>query len=208
MNDLNNVGYELDWNSEIEKDGADFIVLPAGEYNFTVKAFERGRHTPKEGGKLPACNKAILTIEIDGGEHGNATINHNLFLHSTTEGLLSAFFASIGQKQHGQRVAMNWNNVPMSRGRVKVKIRSYKKDGEDRQINEIEKFLDYNPQMMGAATPATAQPTQQPYQPNPNTQAQQPYQAPQQQYAQQPQQNMQQSPMHQQNLGGFEPGRF
>lgn len=38
-----NQGFELDWGSEIENDSPDFIVLPEGEYDFTVKSFERGR---------------------------------------------------------------------------------------------------------------------------------------------------------------------
>ena len=34
---------ELGWDDEIEKDGGSFILLPAGDYNFTVAKFERGR---------------------------------------------------------------------------------------------------------------------------------------------------------------------
>lgn len=37
----NNVG--MDWNDTIESDGQEFIILPEGDYNFVVAAFERGR---------------------------------------------------------------------------------------------------------------------------------------------------------------------
>lgn len=37
----NNVG--MDWTDTIESDGQEFILLPEGDYNFVVSAFERGR---------------------------------------------------------------------------------------------------------------------------------------------------------------------
>ena len=30
MSDINNQGFELDWDSEIEKDGQEYITLPEG----------------------------------------------------------------------------------------------------------------------------------------------------------------------------------
>ena len=129
---------ELQWDDTITKDASDFILLPEGDYNFTVESFERGRHTGSD--KLPACNKAILTLRIDTPE-GTARIMHNLFLHSKTEGILSAFFTCIGQKKKGEPLKMNRGQVPGSSGRCKVEIHSYKnKDGEDRQNNNIKRF--------------------------------------------------------------------
>ena len=90
---------ELGWDDEIEKDSGEFILLPEGDYDFTVESFERSRHGGSE--KLPACNKAILRLRID-TEEGSALINHNLFLHTKTEGMISAFFTSIGQKKKGE----------------------------------------------------------------------------------------------------------
>ena len=207
MAEANNLGYELEWDSEIEKDGADFITLPAGEYNFVVSKFERSRYTPKEGAKLPPCNMAVVYLEFNGGDLGTCTVKHNLYLHSTTEGLLCAFFNGIGQRQHGERIKMNWNAVPMSRGRAKLKVRKYTKDGEERTINEVEKFFDYDPAFMGAPVP-TYQPPQQPYTPQPQQapyQSQQPYPQAQPQYPQQP---MAGYPQYQAPPAGYEPGRF
>ena len=129
---------ELQWDDTITKDASDFILLPEGDYNFTIESFERGRHGGSE--KLPPCNKAILTLRIEAQE-GTARITHNLFLHSKTEGMLSAFFTSIGQKKKGEPLKMNWGQVPGSSGRCKVGIHEYKnKDGEDRTSNDIKKF--------------------------------------------------------------------
>ena len=132
----------LDWDDEIEKDGDGFTVLPVGEYPFTVVDFERERFTPKDGGKLPACNMAIVHIKLDGGDLGTATIKDRLYLHSMTEGLLCAFFTGIGQRSHGEKVAMNWDRVNGSTGRAKVGIRKYTKDGKAMEINEINQYLD------------------------------------------------------------------
>lgn len=133
-----NTGRELDWEDSIEKE-SDFILLPAGDYDFTVTGFERGRH----GGsaKLPPCNKAVITLEITDAEGGRVTLTHNLFLHTITEGMLSAFFGSIGQKKKGEALSMNWSAVPGSTGRCKIAVRDWKNDdGEDRHSNDIKKF--------------------------------------------------------------------
>ena len=148
MNDYNYNGYtngpdneEMGWDDTISEEQT-FVLLPEGEYNFTVKDFRRDRYQPRKGGKLPACNKAVLTIEIDGGENGRTTLEHNLFLHKKTEGLLSAFFLSIGQKKHGEPLRMNWAAVPGSRGRCRVRVREYEYQGEKRARNEISRFIE------------------------------------------------------------------
>lgn len=136
---------EFDWDDEIEKDAGEFVLLPAGEYDFKVISFERGRHSGSE--KLPPCNKAIVKIQID-SNIGSAYIEHQLFLHTKTEGLLSAFFSSIGLKQKGEKLRMNWNLVPGSTGRCKVIVNDWTdRDGNKRQSNRIDRFIpkDYKP---------------------------------------------------------------
>lgn len=134
----NRIDRELDWDDFIEYDGPEFILLPEGDYDFTVKDFERGRFNGSS--KLPPCNKAILTLEIEVPE-GRTTITHNLFLHTKTEGLICSFFNSIGQRQKGEKLQMNWSKVVGSTGKCKVGIHSFtKKDGEEGKSNDILKF--------------------------------------------------------------------
>lgn len=132
---------ELSWNDEInDLEGKGFTVLPAGVYPFEVRGFERARF--KGSAKLPACNQAKLTLVV-GDPSNQATINHNLFLHEKTMGFLCEFFRSIGQRKHGQACTMDWGKVPGSTGRCKVGIRTFTGDDkEERQMNEIKKFLD------------------------------------------------------------------
>ena len=63
MSDYENKGYELDWDSEIENEGSDFIVAEPGDYDFVVTNFERGRF--QGSAKMPPCNQAKLTIRLE-----------------------------------------------------------------------------------------------------------------------------------------------
>ena len=139
---MDDIGKELGWDDEIEKESPDFVTVPEGDYDFRIIGFERSRYTPGPGAKLPPCNMAVLNVEIV-NSLGICNIQHRLYLHTRMEGRLSEFFASIGQKKKGERVRMNWNMVPGATGRCRVTIRNYKnKDGEDRQTNQISKFYE------------------------------------------------------------------
>lgn len=143
---------ELGWDDVIENDGPDFVLLPEGDYDFEVTKFERGRHNGSE--KLPPCNKAIITLKIEGKE-GIAVVTHNLFLHSKCEGMLCAFFTAIGQRKHGEALKMNWNNVMGAKGRLKLGIRKWKgNDGTEYTSNDVKKF--YEPKADATPAPASA----------------------------------------------------
>ena len=132
----------MDWNDSIETDGQDFILLPEGDYNFTVTNFERGRFPG--GPKVPACNKASITVQVDIKE-GIATVKFDLLLYRSLEWRISAFFRCIGQKKHGEKLTMDWNKVIGSNGRAHFKQRSYTNNqGEEKFTNDIDRFIDYN----------------------------------------------------------------
>jgi hypothetical protein len=130
---------ELGWDDEIEKDGGEFIILPAGEYGFTVTKFERGRFAGST--KMPACNQAKLELTVH-SEQGDVVVFHNMLLHTKTEGFLSNFFAGIGQKKKGEKLRMNWNTVVGSSGRCKLAIHEWTgNDGQKKQNNEVKTFI-------------------------------------------------------------------
>lgn len=182
---------ELGWDDEIEKDGGDFIVLPAGDYNFTVSKFERGRFAGSA--KMPACNQAKLELTVHSPEHGDVVIFHTLLLHTKTEGFLSNFFSGIGQKKKGEKLRMNWNTVIGSKGKLKLKINKFiGRDGTEKENNEVQTFHPYDE----AFPQGQAQGYQQPMQQQPNMQYQSPFPTTTQQQPSQPQQ------------GGFVPGKF
>ncbi len=132
----------MDWDDAIENDGQEFIILHEGDYNFTVVDFERGRFPGSA--KIPACNKATLTLQVNTAD-GTATIKTDLILYRSLEWRISSFFRCIGQKKHGERLVMNWNAVVGSRGRAHFKPRNYTdRDGNERQANDVDKFYDWD----------------------------------------------------------------
>ena len=141
----------MDWNDTIEDDGQEFVVLPEGDYTFTVTNFERGRYPGSA--KIPACNKATISINID-NDKGVANARFDLILYRTLEWKIASFFRCIGQKKHGERLVMDWNKVGGSHGRARFKPRSYTdRDGNQRQANELDRFYDWDDRFF---TPAGA----------------------------------------------------
>lgn len=140
MNSNQNAG--MDWNDAIENDGQEFIILPEGDYNFTVIGFERGRFPGSA--KMSACNKASLTLQVQ-TDDGTAIVHTDLILNRLLEWKISAFFRCIGQQKHGDRLVMDWNRVTGSRGRAHFKPRTYTvRDGNERQANDMDRFIDYD----------------------------------------------------------------
>ena len=131
----------MDWDDVIQDDGQEFVVVPEGDYTFTVTGFERGRFPGSA--KIPACNKATISINID-NEKGVANARFDLILYRTLEWKIASFFRCIGQKKHGEKVVMNWNGIIGARGRAHIKPRTYQKGNEDRQVNDVERFYDYD----------------------------------------------------------------
>ncbi len=138
----NDIG--LDWDDVIENDGREFILLPAGDYNFTITDFERSR--TKDSDKMKACNKAVLTLRVD-TDKGTAFVHTQIVLNRMFEYKISSFFRCINRKRQGERVSMDWNNLVGERGRARFKIKNFKdkKTGEDRQANDVDRYIDYDP---------------------------------------------------------------
>ncbi len=188
---MSSAGYELGWDSEIENEGTPFVVAEPGDYNFTVIGMERARFAGSD--KMPPCNQAKLTLQLEMHDGSACNVKHNLFLHSKTEWKLCEFFTAIGQRQKGQRIAPNWNNLIGAKGRCQISKRAYRgNDGSEKWTNDVVKF--YEPEHLSGLPftgPAqTASTYQQPMQ-----QA-----APYQAY---PQQNN-----AQQSFGGYTAGKF
>ena len=132
----------MDWGDVLESDGQEYILLPEGDYNFTITNFERGRFPGSA--KIPACNKATVTLQVDTPD-GKAKTKLDLILYRSLEWRISAFFRCIGQKKQGERLTMDWGKVLGSRGRAHFKPRTYTgRDGQEHQANDVASFYDYD----------------------------------------------------------------
>lgn len=132
---------ELGYEGTIEDEGSGFVLLPEGDYDFTVSKITRGRHQGSE--KMPACN--CVTVELTvWGQEDRTTVTERLFLVKKFEWKLSQFFLSIGLKKHGEPLNMRWNIEGM-RGKCRVYVDKFqKKDGGEGQSNKIKKFYAYD----------------------------------------------------------------
>lgn len=202
---------ELGWDDTIVQD-SEFVLLEPGEYWFTVEKFERARHTPNPNSRsqnpLPACNKAILTLKIDTRTGETKTVKHNLFLHSRTEGMVSAFFGAIGQKRHGEQLQMNWQTVVGSVGVTSIKKEMGSNGNEYNSTGYMIYSEDVDPTKQLNDRPGSTQSAYQ--QPQANYQTQ-PAANPNQPVAnsnQQPAQNFTQQPPTNQPQQGYQPGAF
>lgn len=151
----NNEAYELDWEDEISNDGGgNYILLEEGDYNFTVTNFERGRFPG--GQKIPECKKVMLTLSVETPE-GTANVKHDLILWSTIRFRICDFCISIGQgRRDDETIRPNWSDMVGRKGRARFKTRRYTtKSGEEREVNEVDKFYDYDPAFFASAPKAT-----------------------------------------------------
>ncbi len=129
-------GEALDWNDSVEK-GADYIMLPEGDYDFVIESFERSMYEGSE--KVPACPRAELKVKVETPE-GVCIMNESFLLYDRMQWKLAEFFLSIGAEEVGGRVKMNWNLVPRATGRATVEIRPDRND-PTKKYNHVKKFL-------------------------------------------------------------------
>ena len=153
MSNYNPAGTALDWDDEIQYTESSFVLLPEGEYPFTVTGFDRQNFDGSE--KIPPCRMAVLHLAVDGGDQGVANVDERIYLHTSVMWKLSEFFVSIGQLRKDGSVRMNWPAVPGSAGRLKLSVNKYvNKKGEERTNNRVEHFL---PPEAGQTAPANQQ---------------------------------------------------
>lgn len=151
-----------DWDSEIQQESS-FVLLPAGDYRFTIEKFERARYNGGE--KIPPCNKAIITFRVYAPDGTSTLIQENYLLYQSMEWKLSEFFAAIGLKKKGEPVRMKWTSELIGKSGVcKVYVDNYKKktDAEGEKTgysNKIDKLYPAydQPALQPPAQPAPQQ---------------------------------------------------
>lgn len=125
-----------DWDSEIQQESS-FVLLPAGDYHFTIEKFDRARYNGGE--KIPPCPKAIVTFRVYAPDGRSTLISENYYLWQGMEWKLSEFFAAIGLKKKGEPVRMMWTPELIGKGGVcKVYVDKFNgKDGSEKESNKI-----------------------------------------------------------------------
>lgn len=117
------------------EEGGAYILLPEGEYDFTVTSFDRSYFNGSE--KSKACPMAKITLTVDTPE-GKATIKDSLFLKMSAKWRMDAFFRSIGFAKANENYTPNWNNVIGAKGRARIKPHKY----NDKDYNNVDRYID------------------------------------------------------------------
>lgn len=156
--DVNNTpDRELDWDEEISNDSSSFVLLPEGDYPYTVTKMERARY--EGSAKVPPCRMAKLTVTLHGGDKGEGSATVRLFLLSRLQWKIAELFVSLGlANPDDETLRMQWDKVEGATGLCHVQVREYTKQsgahaGETGQSNEIARFL---PPPAPKAAPAPA----------------------------------------------------
>ncbi|MDR3052564.1 MAG: DUF669 domain-containing protein [Coriobacteriales bacterium] len=124
---------ELDYDGVITQDEPERIILPAGDYAFMVRDFERTTSKASEKKMVK------IFLDIDGASFGKASIIDNMVLSTKMEWKLSQFFCGIGQKKHGEPLQMNWNAAIGTTGVVEVTCEESQQYGKQ---NRIKRYYD------------------------------------------------------------------
>ncbi len=118
-----------------EKDA--LVVLPEGEYSFTVNKVERGSF----GGsaKLPPCGMVKVGVILDGDDKGHGYATTRFFMHTKTLWRIYEFLTALGlHKPDDGATRIPWNKVEKGMtGRCKVKVHTH--DGKE--SNEVAKWI-------------------------------------------------------------------
>ncbi len=141
------------WDDEIREENS-FTLLPEGIYRFQIKSFEKARFNGSD--KLPACPKAVVSFVISAPDGTSAELKENYLLHKKMEWKLSEFFAAVGLKARNEPVRMMWTPELIGKqGVCRIIIHNYQKDGENRQINRIDKlYPSYDQPAVSSPAPA------------------------------------------------------
>ena len=195
---MNNENEFLDWNGSFIAEESTYTLLPAGEYPFVVIGMERKIYDgPSQ--KIPSgAPYAEIEFEITAPE-GTTTVKERIYLMKKWAWKLTQFFSSIGQGPVvGQAFSPNWQMVVGSRGRAKVSVNTYQKNGENKQNNRIDEFIEGAANMNGSYQGNPTPPQQNFGQPPMQNQSQQGFTQPQQGF------NQPQQPQ----ASGFQAGAF
>lgn len=134
-------GFELDWDSTIDKDEQEaFILLPEGDYDFVVDHIDKtevGDSSEKYAGNRMAT--VYFNIPVP-GEDEEVQIKENFILHSNFAWKIGSLLVAAGLKKKGEAISGGyWGKLPGCRGRCKVVQNASKKD-PSKKFNNIQTF--------------------------------------------------------------------
>lgn len=144
-NDLDMVVDDTQLNKDTEQK-EDFVILPKGEYPFTIMKVEFKTYQPKAGktsGITKPCKQITLGLKANGGDKGCAWVDENLYFYPTCMFRVLSVFKSVGLISDGFKGSLPWDQLKGAEGRAKFEVEQYfsKKYNEDRERMIAKTFL-------------------------------------------------------------------
>lgn len=145
-----------DWDLEIddaevkESSGGntDFVVLPKGNYKFSITKVEHATFQPKagkQGGIDKPCKQIKLGIIVDGGALGKSWVDDNLFAWPSCLPRILSVLKSIGEIQDGfkGKIGDHLDALKGAEGVCKVDVEKYhsNKYNQDMEKNVIKVYF-------------------------------------------------------------------
>lgn len=132
----------LSWDSEIEQDSQEFVLLPEGDFPFVMQEYEKTVYSGNSDKVGNGCPMAILKIVIYSPK-GNTSVQDRMYLSKDLEWKISSFFRSVGLKKHGEKYKMDWDAAIGKQGLCHIKQEKWiDKDGNEKISNKIDRYLD------------------------------------------------------------------
>ena len=123
---------------------SSYVLLPEGDYDFTVVKLEKSRYQPKPTSKIGACVQVTLTLRVVDPQTGKPVdLTHNLYMWGTTVGMIAQYQDAIGIHKKGEPLTFDWRpDVHIGKtGKLKITHREYTgKDGAKYKSNNINRL--------------------------------------------------------------------
>lgn len=137
----NNNGFELDWDSTIDQDEQQYVVIPEGDYDFIVDSVEKS-FVGDNSEKYRGMKMAIVHLNIQVPDMGEVPMRENFILHSNFAWKIGSLLVSTGLKKKGESIQGSyWNKLPGARGRCKVG-QTASKNNPERKFNSVQTFYE------------------------------------------------------------------
>lgn len=129
-----------------EYDKGGYVLLPEGDYDFTIVALNETRHQDR-GGKVGSCKQVNPVFRVTNPEDGSPVDidNFNLYMWNSKGciGMIAQYYDSIGLHKKGDPIHFDWakDHHIGKTGKLQIKHEKYtKKDGSDGTSMKIAKL--------------------------------------------------------------------
>ena len=103
-------GYELDWDSTIEKDEQQFTLVDEGDYSFIVDHIDR-TYVGNESEKYAGAKMATVYLNLQLPEQDEVQLRENFILHSNFAWKIGSLLVSVGASCRGCADAAKWSRT-------------------------------------------------------------------------------------------------